>query len=108
MSGSAQAKDGYSRNVAAWRSIPQPACPAVDRVDAASIRRQAGDAAHGARRVWYQVTGVQGDRVRFEVQCLFAASGEELVFPNELRFRTPRGTDVVADRRRLPGGACLR
>src|ERR1035437_1100306 len=62
----------------------------------------------GHAGVWYQVTGVQGDRVRFELQCLFAASGEELVSPNELRFRTPRGTDVVADRRRLPGGACLR
>jgi hypothetical protein len=38
--------------------------------------------------VWYQVIGVQGDRVRFEVHYLFAASGEELVSPNELRFPT--------------------
>lgn len=38
--------------------------------------------------MWYQVTGVQGDRVRLEVHYLFAASGADLMSPNELRFRT--------------------
>jgi hypothetical protein len=37
MSGSAQAKDGYTRNVAAWRPKAATPCPAVGRRDAASI-----------------------------------------------------------------------
>jgi len=41
--------------------------------------RQVDDAAPGHAEVWYQVTGVQGDRVRFEVHYLFAAPGEEPV-----------------------------
>ena len=60
---------------------------------------------------------VEGDRVRFEVHYLFAASGEELVSPNELRFpthaeltRSLTGADfpvehVFGDWNRRPAGA---
>jgi len=53
---------------------------------------------HGG--AWHQATGAPGHRVRFEAHCLFAASGEELVSPDELRSRTRTELTLAADRRR--------
>lgn len=51
-------------------------------------RREVENAAVGRVETWIQGTEVDGDLVRFELHYLFAESGEELVSPGELRFRT--------------------
>ncbi len=51
-------------------------------------RREVENAAVGRVETWVQGTEVDGDLVRFELHYLFAESGEELVSPGELRFRT--------------------
>ena len=51
-------------------------------------RRTVENTAVGRVEVWIEGTEVDGDLVRFEQHYLFAESGEELVSPGELRFRT--------------------
>jgi SAM-dependent methyltransferase len=51
-------------------------------------RRQIDHASLGEVEAWYQVIEVQGDRVASQIHYRFAASGEEVVSSNELRFRS--------------------
>lgn len=57
---------------------------------------------------WHQVTGARGHRVRFEAHCRFAASGEDLVSPNERRSRTRAELTWPLTGASFPGGARLR
>ncbi|SFA78268.1 Methyltransferase domain-containing protein [Amycolatopsis marina] len=50
--------------------------------------RHAVAAGLGKVKVWYQVTDVDGDLVRFQMHYLVVSTGEELVSGGELRFRT--------------------
>ena len=51
-------------------------------------RRTVVDPAAGPVEWWTQIVGVNGNRVRYEIHYLFAASGEEVVSAGELIFRT--------------------
>lgn len=54
--------------------------------EATQRRLEAG--ALGAVDIWWQLTAVRGDRVRYEIHHRFASDGKDLVSFNELRFRT--------------------
>ena len=54
----------------------------------AASHRWFEDAVIGPFEMWYELTDVQGDRVRYEIHYVLADAGEELVSSNELRFRT--------------------
>ena len=51
-------------------------------------RRRVEDTTLGPVEVWFQDLEIDGDLVRYDIHYLFARSGEELVSPTELRFRT--------------------
>ncbi len=50
--------------------------------------RQRFDMPLGAVDVWFELTEVAGDLVRYDIHYRFARSGEELASSNELRFRS--------------------
>ncbi|MDA0364259.1 MAG: class I SAM-dependent methyltransferase [Chloroflexi bacterium] len=54
--------------------------------EATHRRLEAG--ALGAVDIWWQLTAVRGDLVRYEIHHRFASGGEELLSFNKLRFRT--------------------
>ena len=61
-------------------------------------RRQFEDPVIGPFDMWYRLSEVQSDRVRYEIHYLLADAGEELVSSNELRFRTePELTASLTD-----------
>ena len=51
-------------------------------------RRRVEDTTLGPVEVWFQELEIDGDLVRYDIHYLFASSGEELVSPAELKFRT--------------------
>lgn len=53
-----------------------------------ATRRRVVDEASGPVELWFQNLEIDGYLVRYDIHYLFARSGEELVSPSELKFRS--------------------